>query len=150
MLRRKLGPRMNDLKKPRVKPTPTWCTSHRHMAKARAKLSRIRITASQSKLLPLRRRKKIRRVRVVSCADLLIIGQRSAQTAKEENLNLSKRLRTWLYPALEVELVGLVIYPIFFQCFNLPLGDLILVQTFMCVLMLCYSLLTRSPMILPC
>jgi hypothetical protein len=47
-----------------------------------------------------KKKKKIRRVRVVSCADLLIIGQRSAQTAKEENLNLSKRLRTWLYPAL--------------------------------------------------
>jgi hypothetical protein len=90
MLRRKLGPRTDDLNKPRVKPAPTWSTSHRHMAKA--KLSRIRITTSQSKLLPLRRRRKIRRMRVVSCADLLIIGQRSAQTAKEENLNLSKRL----------------------------------------------------------
>jgi hypothetical protein len=47
-----------------------------------------------------KKKKKIRRVKVVSCADLLIIGQRSAQTAKEENLNLSKRLQTWLYPAL--------------------------------------------------
>jgi hypothetical protein len=149
MLRRKLGPRTNDLKELRVKPVPTWCTSHRHMAKAKAKLSRIRITVSQSKLLPLRRRRKIRRMRIVSCADLLIIGQRSAQTAKEENLNLSKRLRTWLYPALEVELVGMVIYPMFFQCYNLPLGDLILVQTFICVLMLHYSLLTMSPGILP-
>jgi hypothetical protein len=96
------------------------------MAKAKAKLSRIRITTSQSKLLPLRRR-KIRRMRVVSCVDLLIIGQRSAQTTNKENLNLSKRLRTWLYPALEVELVGMVIYPIFFQCFNLSVGGLILV-----------------------
>jgi hypothetical protein len=61
------------------------------MAKAKTKLSRIRITASQSKLLPLRRR-RIRRRRVVLCADLLIIGQRSAQTAKGENLNLSRRL----------------------------------------------------------
>jgi hypothetical protein len=87
---------------------------------------------------------------IVSCADLLIIRQRSAQTAKEENLNLSKRLRTWLYPALEVELVGMVIYPMFFQCFNLPFGGLILVQTFMCILMLRYSLLTRSSRILPC
>jgi hypothetical protein len=85
------------------------------MAKAKAKLSRIRITASQSKLLPLRRKRKIRRLRVVSCANLLIIGQRSAQTAKEENLNLSIRLQTWLYPALEVELVGMVIYPMFFS-----------------------------------
>jgi hypothetical protein len=58
--------------------------------KAKAKLSRIRITVSQSKLLPLRRR--IRTMRVVSCADLLIIRQRSSQTAKEENLNLSGRL----------------------------------------------------------
>jgi hypothetical protein len=31
-----------------------------------------------------------------------------------------------------------------FQCFNLPLGGLILVQMFMCVLMLRCSLLTRS------
>jgi hypothetical protein len=28
--------------------------------------------------------------------------------------------------------VGMVIYPIFFQCFNLLLGGLILVQTFIC------------------
>jgi hypothetical protein len=54
------------------------------MAKAKAKLSRIRIIASQNKLLPLRRRRKLRRMRVVSCADLLIIGQRSAQTAKKK------------------------------------------------------------------
>jgi hypothetical protein len=114
MLRRKLGPRTDDLKELRVKPAPTWSTRRRHMAKAKAKLSRIRIIASQSKLLPLRRRRKIRRMRDVSCADLLIIGQRSTQTTKEENLNLSKRLRVWLYPALEVELVGMVIYPIFF------------------------------------
>jgi hypothetical protein len=45
MLRRKLRPRMDDLKELRVKPVPTWCTSHRHMAKV--KLSRIRIIASQ-------------------------------------------------------------------------------------------------------
>jgi hypothetical protein len=92
MLRRKLGPRIDDLKELRVKPAPTWCTSRRHMTKAKAKLSRIRITASQSKLLPLRRRIIIRKMRVVSCADLLVIGQRSAQNAEEENLNLSRRL----------------------------------------------------------
>jgi hypothetical protein len=46
------------------------------MAKAKAKLSRIRITTNPSKLLPLGRR-RIRRMRVASCADLLIIGQRS-------------------------------------------------------------------------
>jgi hypothetical protein len=61
-------------------------------AKAKAKLSRIRITVSQSKLLHLRRKIIIRRMMVVSCADLLIIGQRSIQTAKEENFNLRKRL----------------------------------------------------------
>jgi hypothetical protein len=61
--------------------------------KAKTKLSRIRITVSQSKLLPLkRRRRRIRTMRVVSCADLLIIRQRSSQTAKKENLNLSGRL----------------------------------------------------------
>jgi hypothetical protein len=85
------------------------------MAKAKAKLSRIRITTSQSKLLPLRRRRRrIRRMRVASCVNLLIIGQRSVQTAKKKNLNLSRRLQTWLYPALEVELVCMVIYLLFF------------------------------------
>jgi hypothetical protein len=66
---------MDDLKELRVKLAPTRCTSRRHMAKAMAELSRIRIIASQSKLLPLRIRRKIRRMRVVPCADLLIIGQ---------------------------------------------------------------------------
>jgi hypothetical protein len=61
------------------------------MAKAKAKLSRIKMTTSQSKLLPLRRR-RIRRMSVASCADLLIIGQRIVQITKEENLNLSRRL----------------------------------------------------------
>jgi hypothetical protein len=128
---------------------PTWCTSRSYMTKANAKLRRIRITTSQSKQLPLRRRIIISRMRVASCADLQIIGQRSVQITKEENINLSRRLWTWLYPALKMELVGTVIYPMFFQCFNLPLGGLILVQTFMCVLMLCYSLITRSLGILP-
>jgi hypothetical protein len=67
------------------------------MAKAEAKLSRIRITTSQSKLLPLRRRRRRKRRRrrrrmVASCVDLLIIGHISVQTSKEENLNLSRRL----------------------------------------------------------
>jgi hypothetical protein len=77
MLRRKLGLRMRDIKELRVKPVPTWCTNHNYMikAKAKTKLSRIKIIISQSKLLHLRRR--IRRMWVVSCADLLIIGQRS-------------------------------------------------------------------------
>jgi hypothetical protein len=42
-------------------------------------------------------------MRVASCTNLLIIGQRSVQTAKEENLNLSRRLQTWLYPALDTD-----------------------------------------------
>jgi hypothetical protein len=86
---------------------------------------------------------------VASCAGLLIIGQISVQIVNEENLNLSRRLRTWLYPALEVELVDTVIYPMFFQCFNLLLNGLILVQTFMCVLIPLCFLLTRSPGIHP-
>jgi hypothetical protein len=79
MLRRKLRLRMDDLKEPRVKLVQTWCTSRNYMtkAKAKAKLSRIRIITSQNKLLPLRRRRRIRRMRVASCVDLLIIGQRS-------------------------------------------------------------------------
>jgi hypothetical protein len=148
MLRRKLGLRMDDLKELRVEPVPIWCTNHSHMVKAKVMLSRIRITISQSKLLPLRRRRRIIRMRVTSYADLLIIGQKSVQTVKGENLNLNRRLQTWLYPALEVKLVGKVIYPMFFQCFNLLLHGLILVQKFMCVLMLHCSLLTRSPRIL--
>jgi hypothetical protein len=78
MSRRKLRLRMDDLKEPRVKLVQTWCTSRNYMtkAKAKAKLSRIRIITSQNKLLPLRRR-RIRRMRVASCVDLLIIGQRS-------------------------------------------------------------------------
>jgi hypothetical protein len=72
MLRIKLGVRTDDLKELMVKPIPTWCTKHSHMTKAKVKLSRIRITTSQSKLLPLRRR--IRRMRVASCVDLWIIG----------------------------------------------------------------------------
>jgi hypothetical protein len=63
---------------------------------AKAKLSRIRITTRQSKLLPFRRRKRrrrrIMRMRITSCTDLLIIEQRSVQIIKEENLNLSRRL----------------------------------------------------------
>jgi CelD/BcsL family acetyltransferase involved in cellulose biosynthesis len=92
MSRRKLRLRTDDLKELRVKLVAIWCTSRNHMAKA--KLSKIRITTSQSKLLPLRRRRRrrIRRVRVASCADLLIIGQRSVQITKEEDLNLSRRL----------------------------------------------------------
>jgi hypothetical protein len=43
---------------------------------AKAKLSRIRMTISQIKLVLLRRRRRRRRrrMRVASCADLLIIG----------------------------------------------------------------------------
>jgi hypothetical protein len=134
MSRRKLRLRTDDLKELRVKLVAIWCTSRSHMAKA--ELSKIRITTSQSKLLPLRRRRM--RVRVASCADLLIIGQRSVQITKEEDLNLSRRLQTWLYPALEVELVGTIIYPMLFQCSNLLFGGLILVQMFMCVLMSLY------------
>jgi hypothetical protein len=92
MLRRKLSLRTDDLNELSVKPVPTWCTSRSHMAKAKAKLSRIRITIIQSKLLPLSRRRRIRRLRVASCADLLIIGQRSVQILKKENVNLSRRL----------------------------------------------------------
>jgi hypothetical protein len=82
---------MDDLKELRIKPVPTWCNNRSHTTKA--KVSRIRITTSQSKLLPLTtRRRRMRRMRVGLCVDLLIIGQRSVQTAKEENLNLSRKL----------------------------------------------------------
>jgi hypothetical protein len=70
MLRRKLGLRTNNLKEPRVKLVPTWCTSRSHTAKAKAKLSRIRIITNQSKLLLLRRRRITRRMRVALYAHL--------------------------------------------------------------------------------
>jgi hypothetical protein len=70
MLRRKLRLRTNDLKELRVKPVPIWCTSCSHMAKAKVKINRIRIITSQRKLVPLRRRRRIRKMRVASCADL--------------------------------------------------------------------------------
>jgi hypothetical protein len=76
MLRRKLRLRTDDLKELRVKLVPTWCTGRKHMAKAKSKL----------------RRRRRRRMRVASCVDLLVIGQRSVQIAKEENLNLSRGL----------------------------------------------------------
>jgi hypothetical protein len=82
MLRRKLGLRTDNLKELGVKPVPTWCTSCSHIAKT--KLSRIRITISQSKLLPLRRRRRIRRMRVTSCADLLIIGQKMSKSQRKK------------------------------------------------------------------
>jgi hypothetical protein len=52
---RQLGLKIDDLRELRVKPVTTWCTSHSDMA--RAKASRTRITTSQSKLLPSRRRR---------------------------------------------------------------------------------------------
>jgi hypothetical protein len=90
MLRRKLEQKIYDLKELRIKPVLTWCTSRSHMA--RAKASRTGITINQSKILPLRRRIIKRRRMIALCAVPLIIGQRSAQTTKEENLNLSRRL----------------------------------------------------------
>jgi hypothetical protein len=84
MLKRKLRLRTDDLKELRVKPVSTWCTGRSHMAKAKVKLSRIRITTSQRKLLSLRRRGRIRRMRVASCVNLLIIGQRSVQIIKKK------------------------------------------------------------------
>jgi hypothetical protein len=93
MLRRKLGLKMEDKKELKVKPVPTWCSSRNHMT--RAKASKTRITTSQSKLLTSRRRRRKRRRMVASCAVPLIIRQRSVQITKGENLNLSRRLRTW-------------------------------------------------------
>jgi hypothetical protein len=68
MLGKKLGLRTDDLKELRVKQVLIWCTNRSHTAKAKTKLSRIRIITNQSKLLPLRRR--IRRMRIASCVDL--------------------------------------------------------------------------------
>jgi transposase InsO family protein len=80
MLRRKLGLRMDDQKELRVKPVPTWCTKHSHMASAKAR--RTRIATRQSKLLPSRRRRIKRRMRVGSCAVPRIIGQKKCPNSK--------------------------------------------------------------------
>jgi hypothetical protein len=82
ILRRNLRLKMDDLNELRLKPVPIWCTNRSHMA--RAKASRTRITTSQSKIIPSRRRRRRGRMRVASCVIPLIIGQRSAQTAKEK------------------------------------------------------------------
>jgi hypothetical protein len=50
-VRRKFGLRTDDLKELRIKPVPIWCTNRSHMVKEKVKLSRIRITTNQSKLL---------------------------------------------------------------------------------------------------
>jgi hypothetical protein len=75
---------MDDIKELRVKLVPTCCTSHSHMTKTKVKLSRIRIITSQSKLLPLRRIIIMRRIRVASCADLLIIGQKMSKSQRKK------------------------------------------------------------------
>jgi hypothetical protein len=81
MLKRNFGLKIDDLKELRAKPVQTWCTIH--MTKGKA--SRTRIIASQSKILPSRRRRRIRRwIRVALCVVPLIIEQRSDQTAKEK------------------------------------------------------------------
>jgi hypothetical protein len=85
MLRRKLGPRMGDLRLLRARLVPIWCKSL--TAKAR-----VRERRPSRSLLLLLRRKSLRKVKAVLCVDLLIIGQRSAHTAKEESLHLSRRM----------------------------------------------------------
>jgi hypothetical protein len=47
MLRRKLGLKMVDLNELTVKPVPTWCITHSHMA--RAKANKTIITTNQRK-----------------------------------------------------------------------------------------------------
>jgi hypothetical protein len=46
---------------------------------------------------------------------------------KERKPQPEQKTTNWLYPELEMELVGTVIYSMFFQSFNLSLGGLILV-----------------------
>jgi hypothetical protein len=98
MLNRRLGLRTDDLNELRVKPVPTWCTSCSHMAKA--KLSRIRITINQSKLLYLKRRRRIGRMRVASCADFMMAkkcpnckGKKSQPEQKTMNMVVSNSER---------------------------------------------------------
>jgi hypothetical protein len=67
MLRKKLGPRMGDLRLLRARLVPTWCRSL--TAKARARERR------PSRSLPLlSRRRSSRKVKAVLCVDLPIIG----------------------------------------------------------------------------
>jgi hypothetical protein len=119
---------------------PTWCKSL--TAKARARERR------PSHSLPLLSRKRnLRKVKAILCVDLPIIWQRSAHTANEGSLHLSRRLRT-RSPWVEWKPVGIILCLWFFQYFNLLVGGLILVQMFMCILMLPCFLLTRPLMII--
>jgi hypothetical protein len=93
------------------------------------------------------KKKKFKEGQAILCVDLPIIGQRSAHTAKEGILHLSRRLRT-RSPWLERKPAGIILYLRFFQYFNLLVGGLIPVQMFMCVLILSYFLLTRPLRIL--
>jgi hypothetical protein len=80
MLRRKLRPRMGNLKLLRVKLVPTRCRDLNLMVIRRARERR------PSPSLPLLSRRK-GRVKTTSCAVVLIIGQRSVHAAKEEILH---------------------------------------------------------------
>jgi hypothetical protein len=106
MLRRQLGPKMDDLKQLRVKPVPTWCNSHSHMA--RAKASRTRIATSQTKVLPSRRRIRWR-MRVASCAVPLSLGKEVPKLQRRKP-QLEQKTANIVTRALEMELVGMVIY----------------------------------------
>jgi hypothetical protein len=76
---------MGDLSLLRARLVPTWCKNL--MAKARAREKR------PSRSLPLfSRRRNSSKIKAVLYVDILIIGQRSAHTAKEGNLHLSRRL----------------------------------------------------------
>jgi hypothetical protein len=73
MSRRKLRLRTNDLKELRVKPVPTWCINRSHMIKAKEKQT-----------TTFKKKKKIRRTRVTSCANLLIIGQEVSKSQRKK------------------------------------------------------------------
>jgi class 3 adenylate cyclase len=67
MLRRKLEPRMGDLRLLRARLVPTWCRS----LTVKARVREIR----PSRSLPLlSRRRSLKKVRAILCVDLPIIG----------------------------------------------------------------------------
>jgi hypothetical protein len=77
MLRKKIEPRMGDLKLLRARIVPTWCKSLTAKAKARER--------RPSRSLPLlSRRRNSRKVKTVLCVDLPIIGKEVPTPQRKE------------------------------------------------------------------
>jgi hypothetical protein len=76
MLRRKLGPRMNDLRRLKVGPMPTWFRELNLMATERARTRR-----------PSQACHCFQEEEAILCVVVLIIEKRSVHTTKKESLH---------------------------------------------------------------